>query len=88
MRPWDITGADIFQLNKRNYMCIVDYHSKFPVVKGMDRLTADSLIAAVKFILEDYGIPHRIMSDGESNFTSEKFKNFCNSINIKQAVSS
>ena len=31
---------------------------------------------------------HRLMSDAGGNFISEKFKNFCNSLNIKQAVSS
>ena len=29
----------------------------------MARLSADSLIAAVKVIFAEYGIPHRIMSD-------------------------
>ena len=48
MRPWDVISADVFQLNNKNYICIVDYHSKFPVVKRMDGLSADSLIAAVK----------------------------------------
>ena len=88
MRPWDVTGTDMFQLNNRIYICIVDYHSKFPVVQRMDGLSADSLIAAVKVIFVEYGIPCRIMSDAGSNVISEKFKNFCNSLNIEQAVSS
>ena len=25
--------TDIFMLNNKGYLCIVDYHSKFPVVK-------------------------------------------------------
>ena len=35
LRPWEVLGADIFQLNNKTYLCIVDYHSKFPVVKRM-----------------------------------------------------
>ena len=54
----------------------------------MDALSAGSLIAAVKVIFAEYSIPHRIMSDAGSNFTSEKFRNFGNSLNIKQVVSS
>ena len=42
----------------------------------MEGLSAESLIAAVKIILVEYGIPHRIMSDAGSNFISDKFKNF------------
>ena len=88
MRPWDVIGTDMFQLNNKNYICIIDYHSKFPVVKRMGCLSAESLIAAVKIIFVEHGIPHRIMSDAGSNFISEKFKQFCNSLNIEQAVSS
>ena len=54
----------------------------------MDGFSAESLIAAVKIVFVEYGIPHRIMSDAGSNFISEKFKKFCSSLNIKQAVSS
>ena len=50
MRPWDVIGTDVYQLNNKSYICIVDYHSKFPVVKRMDGLSADSLIAAVSDI--------------------------------------
>ena len=77
MRPWDEVGVYMFQLNNKNYICIVDYHSKFPVMERMEGLSAVSLIAAVKIIFVEYGIPHRIMSDAGSNFLSEKFKNFC-----------
>ena len=77
MRPWDVKGADVFQLNNKNYICTVDYHNKFPVIKRMEGLSAASLIAAVKNIFVEYGIPQRIMSDAGSNFISEKFKTFC-----------
>ena len=52
----------------------------------MDGLSADSLIAAVKVIFGEYGIPQWIMSDTGGNFISEKSKYFCSSLNIQQAV--
>ena len=72
----------------KKYLCIVDYHSKFPVIKRMEGLSAENLIARVKGIFAEYGIPHRLMSDAGSNFVSEKFKSFCSSLNIEQEVSS
>ena len=49
-------GAGIFQLNNKNYLCVVDYHSKFPVIKRMDGLSAANLITTVKIIFAEYGI--------------------------------
>ena len=34
LRPWEVLGVDLFHFNNKNYLCIVDYHSKFPVIKG------------------------------------------------------
>ena len=56
------------------------------IIKRLEGLSAVSFIAAVKIIFAEYGIPCRLMSDAGSNFISEQFKNFCNSLNIKQAV--
>ena len=50
VRPWDMTGADMFTLHKKHYLCIVDYHSKFPIIKKTEDLSADILILACKII--------------------------------------
>ena len=57
----------MFHINNENYLSIVDYHSKFPVVEKMEGLSADSLILAFKVVFSEYGIPKRIMSDLEVN---------------------
>ena len=86
LRPWEVLGTDIFHFNNQNYLCIVDYHSKFPMVKTLEGLSAESLIATIKVIFTEYGIPHKIMSDVSTNFVSDKFQKFCNSINVEQTV--
>ena len=88
LRPWEVLGADVFHFNNKNYLCIIDYHSKFPVIKRMEGLSTVSLITTTKIIFAEYGIPHRLMSDTCTNFVSDKFKKFCSRLNIKQAVSS
>ena len=87
LRPWEVLGVDIFYLNNKNYLCIIDYHSKFPVIKRMEGLSAESLIATVKVIFVEYGIPCRLMSDAGTNFVSARFRSFCGSLNIEQAMS-
>ena len=81
------------QLNVTNpasisYLCIVDYHSKFPVIKKMEGLSSESLITTTKVIFTEYGIPFKIMSDTGTNFVLDKLRKFCSRLNIEQAVSS
>ena len=76
------------QFNNINYLCVVDYNSKFPIIWKLQGLFAEHLINAVSAIFTEYGIPHKLMSDAGTNFVSEKFRLFCRSINVEQAVSS
>ena len=78
----------MFSLSNKNYLCIVDYHSKFPIIKKMEDLLADSLILACIIIFSEYGLSRKIMSDTGANFISEKFEKFCRKLNIECAVSS
>ena len=70
-----MVGMDIFTINNNNYLHVVDYHSKFPIIMKTKDLSADSLILTCKVIFSEYGIPKRITSDAGGNFISERFKN-------------
>ena len=48
LRPWEVIGTDVFHFNNKNYLCIVDYNSKFPVIKRLEGLLAENLINTVK----------------------------------------
>ena len=87
LKPWEVVGADIFHFNNINYLCVVDYNSKFPIIRKLQGLLVEHLINAVTTTFAEYGIPHKIMSDSGTNFVSERFRWFCKSINVEQAVS-
>ena len=57
LRPWELVGGDIFHFNNKNYLCVVDYNSKFPVVKRLEGLSAENPINTIKIIFTEYGIP-------------------------------
>ena len=46
----------------------------------------EHLINVVSALFADYGIPQKLMSDAGTNFVSEKFRQFCKSINVEEAV--
>ena len=58
-RPWEVVGADIFHFNNRNYLCVIDYNSKFPIIKRLEGLSVENLINTVKIIFAKYGIPQK-----------------------------
>ena len=68
LRPWELLGVDIFHFNNKMYLFIIDYHNRFPVIKRMEGLSTESLVITTKVIFEEYGIPHKLMSDAGTNF--------------------
>ena len=54
----------MFTLNNKNYLCIVDYHSKCPIVKRAEDMSKESLIIACKVIFSEYILLKKIMSTG------------------------
>ena len=65
---WEVIGTDMFTLNNKHYLCIVDYHIKFPITKKTEDLSANSLILTCKVISAEYGLSKKIMSDLGTNF--------------------
>ena len=58
-------------------LCIVDYYSKFPIMKKTDDLMADKLITVASIMSAEFRLPKKIVSDAGTNFRSDKFKHFC-----------
>ena len=74
--------------NNKTLLCIVDYHSKFSILKKVTSLSADDLAQITKLMFAEYEFPKKIDSDTGTNFTSEMFKDFCRQMNIQQTITS
>ena len=83
-----VVGTDIFMLNGKTLSSIVDYHSKFPIVKKVNSLSADDLVQTTKLIFAEYSLPKKFVSDVDTDFTADAFKAFCTKMNIQQAITS
>ena len=77
----------MFIFNNKYYLCIVDYPSKFPIVKRAEDMSTESLILAWKITFSEYRLLEMIISDTGGNFVSDKFRQFCKCMNVEQATS-
>ena len=52
-RPLRVVSADIFMVNNKMLLCIIDYYSKFLIVKKVDDLVADDLLQMARMIFAE-----------------------------------
>ena len=54
-KQWKTFGADVFSLNHKHFLCVVDYHSTYPVNEQVEGYSADNLIKYVRSFLQNTG---------------------------------
>ena len=72
------------------YLVIVDYYSKMPMVWKMPTSQCNSakVITVLKELFAEHGIPEEIRSDNGPQFASHLFAEFTKDWNIKHSTSS
>ena len=74
--PWSRVAMDLFDLHGKTYLLLVDYHSRWPKIRLLDRLTSTAIIVRLKSIFATHGIPDVVVSDNGPQFASVEFKKF------------
>ena len=80
-------GTNIFSIKNNLFLCIVNYHSKFPVVERAEDVSVEHLLRSHKIVFTDYVLPCRVISDSGINFISDKSKTLFQKLNIDQSTS-
>ena len=87
VHPWEKVGIDYFTLDRKDFLLIVDYYSKYPEVLQMTSKTAQATIAKLKMIFARHGIPQMVIADNMP-FNSKEFKAFAKSWDFQIVTSS
>ena len=85
--PMSQVGADLFKLNNKDYLVMVDRYSGFAFCNILKSLVTSAVTKQILQWFLEFGFPERIRTDGGPQFRSE-FKAFCDEFNIKHEVSS
>ena len=87
-RPWEKLATDIFTFNNENYLLIVDYMSRFPVIRHLSNLTAKMVAEHMKAIFSELGVPKTLVSDNGSCYTGDQFKKTMSNLGIMHITTS
>ena len=61
-------------LCNKPYLCTLDYHSKFLIIRKTEDFSVDNLILACTVTFAEYGLPKKIIIDLSNNFVLEKIE--------------
>ena len=89
-QPWQQLGADFMMFDGSEYLVIIDYYSKMPIVWKMPTSQCNSAktITVLKELFAEHVIPEEIRSDNGPQFASHLFAEFTKDWNIKHSTSS
>ena len=86
--PFRKVGTDLFELEGRHYLVLVDYFTNLIEVDQLKLTTSQEVINKMRVQFARYGIPAELVSDNASQFASEEFQNFLNDWGITHTTSS
>ena len=80
--PWQRVASDLFELDKKTYLLIADYFSRYVEVQTLTSTTSASIICTLKSIFAQHGIPETFVSDNGPQYSSQEMKDFARDYNF------
>ena len=86
--PWSKVATDIFHYESQPYLLVVDYTSRFPIVRRLKSMSAQNITEHFKSIFSEYGWPDTLVSDNGPCYTAEMFTNLMKEYAVNHITSS
>ena len=88
LRPFQKIGTDLFSYHGQNYLLVQDYYSNFPEVVTLKDMSTKSIIVGLKSIMSRHGLVDVLVSDNQTCYSSDEFKQFAIDWEFKHVTSS
>ena len=86
--PWSKVATDIFHYESQPYLFIVDYTSRFPIVRKLKSMSAQHITEHFKSIFSEYGWPDTVVSDNGPCYVAEAFSTLMKEYAVTHITSS
>ena len=75
-RPWQKVATDLFYLNGKEYVLLVDYFSRYLEIAPLKNSTSQEVINHLKSFFARHGIPEMVFSDNGPQYSAAEFSKF------------
>ena len=86
--PWTKVATDLFHFEGNSYILLVDYTSRFPVMRKLTSMTTHHIADDIKQIFAEYGRPDTLVSDNGPCYASDIFKRLMDEYQVNHITSS
>ena len=87
-RPWAKVAADLFSIDKRNFLVTVDYWSNYFELDELRDTASKAVIRCLRRHFATHGIPDELVTDNGPQFTADEFKTFSTSWMFRHTTTS
>ena len=86
--PWSKVATDIFHFESKSYLLVVDYTSRFPIVRKLKSMSAQHRTKHFRLIFSEYGWLDTLVSDNGPCYVAETFTNLMKEYAVNHITSS
>lgn len=86
--PLDILHTDLYTINGKYVVTIIDKFSRFACGYTIPARDAVNVVGSIRRFIVAYGIPKKIVYDQGAEYNSNLFKDFCQQYSIERHVTS
>ena len=86
--PWHTVGSDLFYFQRIDFLVVVDYFSKYLIVRKIPNSTSSAVIKELGMIFSEFGKPQIFRSDNGPCYSSQEFRFFMQNWLVKHRTSS
>ena len=86
--PWSKVATDIFHFKSKSYLLVVDYTSRFPIIRELKSMSAQHITKHFRLIFSEYSWLDTLVSDNGPCCVAEMFTNLMKEYAVNHITSS
>ena len=88
VHAWSKVALNIFHFEGDSYLLIVDYTSRFPIIRKLSSMTGKALAHHMQAICAEYGWPNTLVADNGPCYMSKEFQKLIQSMSVNHTTRS